>query len=179
MVECFKRTYFKYTIFFHGGIRLCMKKEKNIKLKIINTYSKGFDSVKTEETSPLVMNLPEDKYTELINGNLKFEVYETNEELDQYLFNIYVGEVYTFGEMRKMYPKFTFSEGMSWLELSVINDETPCIFYKDVYKKYVLLAKLNPEDLVVKDNLELQNLIESLAMELENPAQRMSRTRNI
>ena len=81
--------------------------------------------------------------------------------------------------MRKMYPKFTFSEGMSWLELSVINDETPCIFYKDVYKKYVLLAKLNPEDLVVKDNLELQNLIESLAMELENPAQRMSRTRNI
>ena len=69
-----------------------MKTEKNIKLKIINTYSKGFDSVKTEETSPLVMNLPEDKYTELINGNLKFEVYETNEELDQYLFNIYVGE---------------------------------------------------------------------------------------
>jgi hypothetical protein len=156
-----------------------MKTEKNIKLKIINTYSKGFDSVKTEETSPLVMNLPEDKYTELINGNLKFEVYETNEELDQYLFNIYVGEVYTFGEMRKMYPKFTFSEGMSWLELSVINDETPCIFYKDVYKKYVLLAKLNPEDLVVKDNLELQNLIESLAMELKNPAQRMSRKLNI
>ena len=156
-----------------------MKTEKNIKLKIINTYSKGFDSVKTEETSPLVMNLPEDKYTELINGNLKFEVYETNEELDQYLFNIYVGEVYTFGEMRKMYPKFTFSEGMSWLELSVIIDETPCIFYKDVYKKYVLLAKLNPEDLVVKDNLELQNLIESLAMELENPAQRMSRKLNI
>lgn len=156
-----------------------MKTEKNIKLKIINTYSKGFDSVKTEETSPLVMNLPEDKYTELINGNLKFEVFETNEELDQYLFNIYVGEVYTFGEMRKMYPKFTFSEGMSWLELSVINDETPCIFYKDVYKKYVLLAKLNPEDLVVKDNLELQNLIESLAMELENPAQKMSRTLNI
>ena len=156
-----------------------MKTEKNINLKIINTYSKGFDSVKTEETSPLVMNLPEDKYTELINGNLKFEVYETNEELDQYLFNIYVGEVYTFGEMRKMYPKFTFSEGMSWLELSVINDETPCIFYKDVYKKYVLLAKLNPEDLVVKDNLELQNLIESLAMELKNPAQRMSRKLNI
>ena len=30
MVECFKWTYFKYTIFFHGGIRLCMKKEKNI-----------------------------------------------------------------------------------------------------------------------------------------------------
>ena len=156
-----------------------MKTEKNIKLKIINTYSKGFDSVKTEETSPLVMNLPEDKYTELINGNLKFEVYETNEELDQYLFNIYVGEVYTFGEMRKMYPKFTFSEGMSWLELSVINDETPCIFYKKKKKKYVLLAKLNPEDLVVKDNLELQNLIESLAMELENPAQRMSRKLNI
>lgn len=156
-----------------------MNTEKNIKLKVVNTYSKGFDSVKNEETSPLVINLPEDKYTELINGNLKFEVYETKEELNQYLFNIYVGEVYTFGQMRKMYPMFTFSEGMSWLELSVINDETPCVFYKDVYKKYVLLAKLNPEDLVVKDNLELQNLLENLAMELENPEQTMSRTRNI
>lgn len=156
-----------------------MNTEKNIKLKMINTYSKGFDSVKDEKTSPLVFILPEDKYVELINGNLKYEVYETNKEIDQHIFNIYVGDVFTFGEMRRMDPLFTFSEGMSWLELSVINDNTPCVFYKDVYKNYVLLAKLNPEDLVVKDNQELQDLIYNLSKELTSQNQIMSRKRNI
>lgn len=156
-----------------------MNTEKNIKLKMINTYSKGFDSVKNEQTSPLVFILPEDKYVELINGNLKYEVYETNKEIEQHIFNIYVGDVFTFGEMRRMDPLFTFSEGMSWLELSVINDNTPCVFYKDVYKNYVLLAKLNPEDLVVKDNQELQDLIYNLSKELTSQNQIMSRKRNI
>ena len=156
-----------------------MNVEKNMKFKIINTYSKGFDSIKNEETSPLVFTLPENKYVEPIDGNLKYEVYETNKEIEQHIFNIYIGDVFKFGEMRKMHPQFTFSEGMSWLELSVINDDTPCVFYKDVYKNYVLLAKLNQEDLVVKDNQELQDLILNISLELENQNKVMSRTRNI
>lgn len=132
--------------------------KENIILKIINTNSKGFSFLKDKSNSPLVLELPCDlESVEFLNNILKLEVFEKQDGKEEYICAIYVGEVYPERIIRSINPNYRYCENFDVKTLKDIRDDSPCVFYKDVYNNYVLVAKLDSDDIVVPDTTELKN----------------------
>lgn len=56
-------------------------------------------------------------------------------------------------------------------------DDSPCVFYKDVYNNYVLVAKLDSDDIVVPDTTELKKFLMDLSIIL-NDEKALKRTKS-
>jgi len=142
--------------------------EKN-KLTIVNTNSKGFTYIKDKSNSPLVLELPCDlESVELPNNILKLEVFENQEDKEEYICAIYVGEVYPEHIIKSMCPNYRYCENFDVKTLKEIKDDSPCVFYKDVNRNYVLVAKLAPEDIVVSNRTELKEFLTNLSRALND-----------
>ena len=110
-------------------------KEDKEELKVVAVFGKSFPTIKDENTSPLVINMPEDiDNIDVPEDLLKLEVYEIinfNKKKKNLVRTIYVGEVYTVNEMNKICPRFRFSFGMDWASLCNLGHDSPCVFYKN------------------------------------------------
>ena len=149
-------------------------KEDKEELKVVAVFGKSFPTIKDENTSPLVINVPVDL--------LKLEVYEIinfNKKKKNLVRTIYVGEVYTVNEMNKICPRFRFSFGMDWASLCNLGHDSPCVFYKNENGVYVQLAILRPTDIVVSSIQELKELLKELSDNFSLVQLGMSRIRNI
>ena len=138
--------------------------KENIILKIINTNSKGFSFPKDKSNSPLVLELPCDlESVEFPNNILKLEVFEKQDGKEEYICAIYVGEVYPERIIKSIHPNYIYCENFDVKTLKDIRDDSPCVFYKDVYNNYVLVAKLDLDDIVVPDTTELKEFLMDLS----------------
>lgn len=153
-----------------------------VKLKVIYTYSKGFEFIKDETNLPLIIDLPtEVEEIDFPKNLLVLEIYEIhkgNQNFKQLIHRVFIGETYTIGEMNEINPSFRFSESMNWSDLSWLKPETPCVFYKKD-NRYVLLAKLKDKDIVVSNIYELKSLLSEMSMSFTQVQVGMSRIRNI
>lgn len=138
--------------------------KENIILKIINTNSKGFSFLKDKSNSPFVLELPCDlESVEFPNNILKLEVFEKQDGKEEYICAIYVGEVYPERIIKSIHPNYRYCENFDVKTLKDIRDDSPCVFYKDVYNNYVLVAKLDLDDIVVPDTTELKEFLMDLS----------------
>lgn len=152
--------------------------KENIILKIINTNSKGFSFPKDKSNSPLVLELPCDlESVEFPNNILKLEVFEKQDGKEEYICAIYVGEVYPERIIKSMHPNYRYCENFDVKTLKYIRDDSPCVFYKDVYNNYVLVAKLDSDDIVVPDTTELKKFLMDLSIIL-NDEKALKRTKS-
>lgn len=158
-------------------------KEDKEELKVVAVFGKSFSTIKDENTSPLVINMPEDiDNIDVPVDLLKLEVYEIinfNKKKKNLVRTIYVGEVYTVNEMNKICPCFRFSFGMDWASLCNLGHDSPCVFYKNENGVYVQLAILRPTDIVVSSIQELKELLKELSDNFFLVQLGMSRIRNI
>jgi len=152
-------------------------------LKVVAVFGKSFPTIKDENTSPLVISMPEDiNAINIPEDLLKLEVYEiinSNKKKKELVRTIYVGEVYTVNEMNKICPHFRFSFGMDWASLCKVDHDSPCVFYKNENGVYVELAILRPTDIVVSSVQELKELLQELSDNFSLVQLGMSRIRNI
>lgn len=152
--------------------------KENIILKIINTNSKGFSFLKDKSNSPLVLELPCNlESVEFPNNILKLEVFEKQDGKEEYICAIYVGEVYLERIIKSVHPNYRYCENFDVKTLKYIRDDSPCVFYKDVYNNYVLVAKLDSDDIVVPDTTELKNFLIDLSIIL-NDEKALKRTKS-
>ena len=152
--------------------------KENIILKIINTNSKGFSFPKDKSNSPLVLELPCDlESVEFPNNILKLEVFEKQDGKEEYICAIYVGEVYPERIIKSIHPNYSYCENFDVKTLKDIRDDSPCVFYKDVYNNYVLVAKLDSDDIVVPDTTELKKFLMDLSIIL-NDEKALKRTKS-
>ena len=153
-----------------------------VNIKVINTYSKGFEFIKDETNSPLIIDLPaEVENIDFPKNLLVLEIYEIhkgNQNFKQLIYRIFIGDTYTIEEMNKINPSFKFSSGMNWSDLCGLKPETHCVFYKKA-NGYVLLAKLKDKDIVVSNIDELKSLLSEMSMSFTQVQVGMSRIRNI
>ena len=141
----------------------------NNRLTIVNTNSKGFSFLKDKSNSPLVLELPCDlESVELPNNILKLEVFKNQDGKEEYICAIYVGEVYLEHIIKSICPNYRYCENFDVKTLKDIRSDSPCVFCKDVYRNYVLVAKLNPEDIVVSDTAELKEFLMNLSIALND-----------
>ena len=74
-------------------------KEDKEELKVVAVFGQSFPTIKDENTSPLVINMPEDiDNIDFPEDLLKLEVYEiinSNKKKKTLVRTIYVGEIYT------------------------------------------------------------------------------------
>lgn len=152
--------------------------KENIILKIINTNSKGFSFLKDKSNSPLVLELPCDlESVEFPNSILKLEVFEKQDGKEEYICAIYVGEVYPERIIKGIHPNYRYYENFDVKTLKDIRDDSPCVFYKDVYNNYVLVAKLDSDDIVLPDTTELKKFLMDLSIIL-NDEKALKRTKS-
>lgn len=152
--------------------------ERKHYIKIINTNSKGFSFLKDKSNSPLVLELPCDlESVEFPNNILKLEVFEKQDGKEEYICAIYVGEVYPERIIRSINPNYRYCENFDVKTLKDIRDDSPCVFYKDVYNNYVLVAKLDSDDIVVPNTTELKNFLIDLSIIL-NDEKALKRTKS-
>ena len=152
--------------------------KENIILKIINTNSKGFSFLKDKSNSPLVLELPCDlESVEFSNSILKLEVFEKQDGKEEYICAIYVGEVYPERIIKGIHPNYRYYENFDVKTLKDIRDDSPCVFYKDVYNNYVLVAKLDSDDIVLPDTTELKKFLMDLSIIL-NDEKALKRTKS-
>ncbi len=152
--------------------------KENIILKIINTNSKGFSFLKDKSNSPLVLELPCDlESVEFPNSILKLEVFEKQDGKEEYICAIYVGEVYPERIIKGIHPNYRYCENFDVKTLKDIRDDSPCVFYKDVYNNYVLVAKLDSDDIVLPDTTELKKFLMDLSIIL-NDEKALKRTKS-
>ena len=162
-----------------------LNKNDKVRLQVINTYSKGFEFIKDETNSPLIIELSVHETLEDTNfpQNLLilevYEIHEGNVSYKQLIHRIFVGEVYTLDEMSKINQSFRFSQGMDLSDLTGLNGDTPCVFYKIDENRYSLLAKLKDMDIVVTSALELKNLLDQMSNDFIKVQDGMSRIRNL
>ena len=158
-------------------------KEDKEELKVVAVFGKSFPTIRDENTSPLVINMPEDiDNIDFPEDLLKLEVYEiinSNKKKKTLVRTIYIGEIYTINEMNEICPRFRFSFGMNWASLCNIDHNTPCVFYKNEDDVYVQLAVLKAPDIVVSSIQELKELLKELSDNFSLVQLGMSRIRNI
>ena len=158
-------------------------KEDKEELKVVAVFGKSFPTIKDENTSPLVINMPEDiDNIDFPEDLLKLEVYEiinSNKKKKTLVRTIYVGEIYTINEMNEICPRFRFSFGMDWASLCNLGHDSPCVFYKNENDVYVQLAVLKAPDIVVSSIQELKELLKELSDNCSLVQLGMSRIRNI
>ena len=140
-------------------------------------FGKSFPTIRDENTSPLVINMPEDiDNIDFPEDLLKLEVYEiinSNKKKKTLVRTIYVGEI------NKICPCFRFSFGMDWASLCNLGHDSPCVFYKNENDVYVQLAVLKAPDIVVSSIQELKELLKELSDNFSLVQLGMSRIRNI
>lgn len=152
--------------------------KENIILKIINTNSKGFSFPKDKSNSPLVLELPCDlESVEFPNNILKLEVFEKQDGKEEYICAIYVGEVYPERIIKSIHPNYRYCENFDVKTLKDFRNDSLCVFYKDVYNNYVLVAKLDSDDIVVPDTTELKKFLMDLSIIL-NDEKALKRTKS-
>ena len=134
-------------------------KEVNNERKHYIKNSKGFTFPKDKSNSPLVLELPCDlESVEFPNNILKLEVYPER-------------------IIKSIHPNYRYCENFDVKTLKDIRDDSPCVFYKDVYNNYVLVAKLDSDDIVVPDTTELKKFLMDLSIIL-NDEKALKRTKS-
>lgn len=108
---------------------------------------------------------------------VKLELCETIDGTDHFLYFIYVGEVYPERIIKSIHPNYRYCENFDVKTLKDIRDDSPCVFYKDVYNNYVLVAKLDSDDIVVPDTTELKKFLMDLSIIL-NDEKALKRTKS-
>ena len=98
------------------------------------------------------------------------EVYETSEETEEYLFSIYIGEVFYKKTIQSLNPTFHFSQG---------KDNTPYVFVPNSNGTLVLLAKLNRGDMVVENINQLKMLLAELTEKYQKRLIGVSRIKEV
>lgn len=129
-----------------------MKNNEKYKVIVINKYSLGFDSVKTKENSPLVVNLEQDlSEIELPSNLLELDtlIVDLNTNNACSWFRIFIGSTSTLKEIDDSKKLVSYSEGLDYKDLLEMKPEDGWAFYKNEVENPVLLAKLKPLDIVV------------------------------
>ena len=98
------------------------------------------------------------------------EVYETSEETEEYLFSIYIGEVFYKKTIQSLNPTFQFSQE---------KDNTPYVFVPNSNGALVLLAKLNRGDMVVENINQLKMLLAELTEKYQKRLIGVSRIKEV
>ena len=98
------------------------------------------------------------------------EVYETSEETEEYLFSIYIGEVFYKNTIQSLNPTFQFSQG---------KDNMPYVFVPNSNGALVLLAKLNRGDMVVENINQLKMLLAELTEKYQKRLIGVSRIKEV
>lgn len=86
-------------------------------------------------------------------------------------------KVYPERIIKSIHPNYRYCENFDVKTLKDIRDDSPCVFYKDVYNNYVLVAKLDSDDIVVPDTTELKKFLMDLSIIL-NDEKALKRTKS-
>lgn len=157
-------------------------KDDKLELKAIAVFGKSFPTVKDEKSSPLIINFPTNfEDFDLPEDLLELDLYEVPKQVKNktLIRRIFVGEVYTVNEMNMMFPHYRFSKGMNYVELTDLNPDAKCVFYKDEQGTYFILAQLRTSDIVVSSTQELKTLLQEISNNFALVEKGMSRIRNI
>lgn len=119
-------------------------------LKIKNLVTKDGKVYKKDDMPIEIILSTEIEKISFPQNIVKLEVYETSEETDEYLFPIYIGEVFYRQTIQSLSPTFQFSHN------------TPYVFVPNSNGSLVLLAKLNRGDMVVENINHLKMLLAEL-----------------
>lgn len=122
-------------------------------LKIKNLVTKDGKVYKKDDMPIEIILSTENEKISFPQNIVKLEVYETSEETEEYLFAIYIGEVFYKKTIQSLNPTFQFSQG---------KDNTPYVFVPNSNGALVLLAKLNRGDMVVENINQLKMLLAEL-----------------
>lgn len=122
-------------------------------LKIKNLVTKDGKVYKKDDMPIEIILSTEIEKISFPQNIVKLEVYETSEETEEYLFSIYIGEVFYKKTIQSLNPTFQFSQG---------KDNTPYVFVPNSNGVLVLLAKLNRGDMVVENVVQLKMLLREI-----------------
>lgn len=157
-------------------------KEDKIGLKAIAVFGKSFPTIKDEKSSPLIINFPANiEDFNFSEDLLELDLYEVPNQVKNktLIKRIFIGEVYTVNEMNIISSHYRFSKGMNYVELTDLNPDAKCVFYKDEQGTYFILAQLRPSDIVVSSTQELKTLLQEISNNFALVEKGMSRIRNI
>lgn len=148
-----------------------MKNNVNYKVIVINKFSLGFDSVKTKENSPLVVDLAEDlSKIELPSNLLELETLIIDRTTNNIYpwFRIFIGSTSTLKDIDESKKLVSYSEGLDYKDLLKMKPEDRWAFYKNEVANPVLLAKLNNSDIVVPNVEEAKVTLINLSSAYKN-----------
>lgn len=148
-----------------------MKNNVNYKVIVINKFSLGFDSVKTKENSPLVVDLAEDlSKIELPSNLLELETLIIDRTTNNIYpwFRIFIGSTSTLKDIDESKKLVSYSEGLDYKDLLKMKPEDRWAFYKNEVANPVLLAKLNNSDIVVSNVEEAKMTLINLSSAYKN-----------
>ena len=148
-----------------------MKNNVNYKVIVINKFSLGFDSVKTKENSPLIIDLAEDlSKIELPSNLLELETLIIDRATNNIYpwFRIYIGSTSTLKDIDDSKKLVSYSEGLNYKDLLEMKPEDRWVFYKNEVANPVLLAKLNDSDIVVSNVEEAKMTLINLSSAYKN-----------
>ena len=138
-------------------------------LKIKNLVTKD-GKVYKKDDMPIEIILSTEIEISFPQNIVKLEVYETSEETEEYLFAIYIGEVFYKKTIQSLNPNFHFSQG---------KDNTPYVFVPNSNGTLVLLAKLNRGDMVVENINQLKMLLAELTEKYQKRLIGVSRIKEV
>ena len=139
-------------------------------LKIKNLVTKDGKVYKKDDMPIEIILSTEIEKVSFPQNIVKLEVYETSEETDEYLFSIYIGEVFYKKTIQLLNPTFHFSQG---------KDNTPYVFVPNSKGTLVLLAKLNRDDMVVENINQLKMLLTELTEKYQKRLIGVSRIKEV
>lgn len=139
-------------------------------LKIKNLVTKDGEVYKKDDMPIEIILSTEIEKISFPQNIVKLEVYETSEETEEYLFPIYIGEVFYRQTIQSLSPTFQFSQE---------KDNTPYVFVPNSNGALVLLAKLNRGDMVVENINQLKMLLAELTEKYQKRLIGVSRIKEV
>ena len=133
----------------------------DISLSIANITNKNGEKLSID------FSLPKHKDIVLADDIVKASLYETliqgnYKEINTY--NIYIGEIQTIQNLQKSNKKYRITKKIT--DTSNISQSDPVCCFKEDNERYVVFAKVNEEDIIVKDIKELDEKIVDLTSDL-------------
>ena len=147
-----------------------MNEKRELKIKNIVTKA---GRIYEKDNMPVEVCLSKENEKMLFPQDIvKLEVYETIGEKEEFLFPIYIGEVFYKQTIQSLSPTFQFYQENT-------KDNTPYVFVPNSNGTLVFLAKLNRGDMVVENVNQLKMLLAELTEKYRKNLIGVSRVREV
>ena len=114
------------------------------------------------------LKFPIDAYFEIPEDIIQVSIFETHQGICNYgftAFNIYVGDITTIKETIDHYNS---GKGYKIIPDKIKSIDTKLCYYNDEHDNWIIFAKVNNNDVVVKDANELKSILINISNSFEN-----------